>query len=191
MILSRFENDREGNRKYLTESERIAFYKTVMIEPDEGLRAFGLTLFYTGCRISEALNTPIGRIDSTAKAFVFETLKQRKRGCYRAIPIPKSLVAALRRMVEGKQPSDRVWTFSRSTAYRFIKRLMVAAGIEGSMASPKGLRHSFAVASISQSIPLTTVQKWMGHARLDTTAIYLNVSGKEERELARRLWKAD
>ena len=61
----------------------------------------------------------------------------------------------------------------------------------GGMASPKGLRHGFAVACLAQKIPLTTVKKWLGHARLETTAIYLEVSGDEERELAKRLWTKD
>jgi site-specific recombinase XerD len=60
----------------------------------------------------------------------------------------------------------------------------------GGMASPKGLRHGFAVACLAQKIPLPAVQKWLGHARMETTAIYLEVSGDEERELAKRLWKA-
>jgi site-specific recombinase XerD len=50
------------------------------------------------------------------------------------------------------------------------------------------LRHGFAVACLTQKIPLPAVQKWLGHARLETTAIYLEVSGDEERELAKRLW---
>jgi integrase/recombinase XerD len=53
---------------------------------------------------------------------------------------------------------------------------------------PKGLRHGFVVACIGQNIPLTTVQKWLGHSRLETTAIYLSVAGEEEREFAKRLW---
>lgn len=68
---------------------------------------------------------------------------------------------------------------------------MEKAGVSGGMASPKGLRHGFAVACLTQNIPLPTVQKWLGHDRLETTAIYLEVSGNEERELAKRLWKTD
>lgn len=56
------------------------------------------------------------------------------------------------------------------------------------MACPKGLRHGIAIACIEESIPQTTVQKWLGHARLETTAIYLDARGEEERELAKRLW---
>jgi hypothetical protein len=66
---------------------------------------------------------------------------------------------------------------------------MRLADIAGGMASPKGLRHGFAVACLAAKIPLTTVQKWLGHARLETTAIYLDVSGEEEQDLAQRLWQ--
>jgi site-specific recombinase XerD len=34
------------------------------------------------------------------------------------------------------------------------------------------------------------IQRWMGHARLETTAIYASVLGEEERILARRTWNA-
>jgi len=44
------------------------------------------------------------------------------------------------------------------------------------------------VASLAQIIPLPTVQKWLDHARMKTTAIYFEVSDDEERELAKRLW---
>jgi len=182
--------DRQGNRKYLNTNERRAFLEVVKNEPDALRRAFGLTLFYTGCRISEALNVTGERLDLANRAVVFETLKQRRAGHFRAVPIPDSLVELLRQITPA-EPSARVWNFSRPTAYRLVKDCMARAEIIGGMASPKGLRHGFAVACLAQKIPLPTVQKWLGHARLQTTAIYLEVSGDEERELARRLWLAD
>ena len=69
-----------------------------------------------------------------------------------------------------------------------VRELADEAGIVGGMACPKGLRHGFAVACIGKNVPLPTIQKWLGHARLETTAIYLAVSGDEERDLASRLW---
>jgi len=180
--------DRQGNRKYLNGAERRAFLRVAGKEPDALRRAFCLTLFNTGCRISEALNVTAGRVDLANKAVVFETLKRRKTGHFRGVPVPDSLVELLRRVVPQADPSARIWTFSRPTAYRLVKDCMARAGIMGGMASPKGLRHGFAVACLAQKIPLPTVQKWLGHARMETTAIYLEVSGDEERELAKRLW---
>ena len=180
--------DRQGSRKYLNDAERRAFFKAAKREPDVARRAFCLTLFYTGCRISEALNLTAQSVDVSQKSIVFETLKRRRRKVFRDMPIPNSLLALLSELRGKFAPSARLWRFSRPTAYRMVKACMNRASIAGGMASPKGLRHGFAVACISKNIPLPTLQKWLGHARLETTAIYLGVSGGEERDLARRLW---
>ena len=180
--------DRQGRRKYLNGAERQAYLGMLKREPDRARRAFGLTLFYTGCRISEALNLTAAGVDLSQRCLVFETLKRRRRGVFRAVPIPDELVRLLMPLVAEAGPSDRVWAQSRATAYRDIKDRMIRAGITGAMGSPKGLRHGFAIAAIGRSIPLPTVQKWLGHARLETTAVYLSVTDDEERNLARRLW---
>jgi integrase len=180
--------DRRGNRKYVNDAERRAFFRAAKQQDEKARRAFCFTLFYTGCRISEALNVTTGRVDISHKAIVFETLKRRQRGIFRAVPIPESLVALLREICAEADTSARVWKISRPTAYRLIKQCMSKARIRGAMASPKGLRHGFAIACIGKNIPLPTVQRWLGHARLETTAIYLGASGEEERKFARRLW---
>jgi integrase len=180
--------DRRGSRKYLNGAERRVLLAAIGDEPDALRRAFCLTLFYTGCRISEALNLTVGRIDLAERALIFETLKRRKRGHFRAVPIPDSLCELFQAALAGVEASARVWGFSRATGYRLVKGCIGDAGITGGMACPKGLRHGMAVACLAQKIPLPTVKKWMGHARLETTAIYLDVSGEEERELAKRLW---
>lgn len=180
--------DRSGCRKYLNKVERKAYHRVIAAEPNPARRAFMLTVFHTGCRISEALNLPAGRIDGAAAAVVFETLKRRRRGCFRSVPVPEALTRLLLEVAAGKSADRKVWNFSRSTAYRMIKAKMTEAEIAGGMAMPKGLRHGLAVACISVDIPLPTIKKWLGHARLDTTAIYLDVLGEEERALAKRLW---
>ena len=53
---------------------------------------------------------------------------------------------------------------------------------------PKGLRHSFGVASFL-AVPPHLVQRWLGHASLRTTAIYGEVMGPEEIAFAKRVWK--
>ena len=68
------------------------------------------------------------------------------------------------------------------TAWRHVKAVMQAAGIRGTQASPKGLRHGFEVASVQAHIPLNLVQRWWGHAQLSTTAIYAEAIGQEEQE---------
>ncbi len=145
-------------------------------------------MLYTGCRISECLSLTPQRIDIQAKAVVFETLKQRVRGNFRSVPIPDTLISQFQTLLTDLPQTDPIWTCSRTTAFRAVKEMMRQAGVKVVMACPKGLRHGFAVACISQNVPLPTVKKWLGHARLETTAIYLDAVGDEEREFAKRLW---
>ena len=180
--------DRRGGRKYLNTTEREAFFTSAIIENDLERKAFCLTLYFTGCRISEARNMTVGRIDFAEKCLVFETLKRRKRGIFRAVPIPDLLLRLLGELTMDFKPSTHVWTFSRSTGYRLIKEHMRRARISGSMGCPKGLRHALAVACLGHQIPLPVVKSWLGHSRLDSTAVYLDVMGEEERKLAERLW---
>jgi site-specific recombinase XerD len=54
----------------------------------------------------------------------------------------------------------------------------------------KALRHGFAIEAGQKGVPLNVIQRWLGHARLETTAIYAQALGNEERNLARRTWQA-
>lgn len=67
----------------------------------------------------------------------------------------------------------------------------VLAGIGEEKACAWGLRHSFGTACIEANIPAHMLQKWLGHARLETTAIYATAVGAEERKLAACLWKEE
>ena len=40
-----------------------------------------------------------------------------------------------------------------------------------------------------KGVPLNVVQRWLGHSRLETTAIYASAIGDEERNLTCRAWK--
>jgi site-specific recombinase XerD len=70
----------------------------------------------------------------------------------------------------------RKWicSFSRSTAWRYLKAVTAAVGITGTPAMPKGLRHGFGVDAFQSNVPPHLVQCWLGHASLRTTAIYGN-----------------
>ena len=177
--------DTAGRRLYLSENERRAFLSAAKAYPPD-VRSFCLTMLYTGCRISEALELTRDRVDIQAGTLVFRTLKRRHL-VYRAVPVPGFLLEEIARV--SAPGVDHVWPWVRRTGYRHIKRVMRDAGITGPQACPKGLRHGFGVACAERSIALNMVQKWLGHARLTTTAIYLNAVGEEERNMAARLWE--
>ncbi len=174
-----------GNRKYLNAKERQRFYEVATKITDPHQRAFVLTLFYTGARISEVLYLKGNNIDLQEGFIVFRTLKQRSSSRFRAVPIPSELSELLRKPASENK---RVWAFCRTTGWKRVKNCMLQADIVGVKASPKGLRHGFAVACITKEIPVSMVRKWMGHARLESTTVYLDLVGDEERDLVSRIW---
>ncbi len=187
--------DGEGRRLYFTEDERRAFMAAAAKAPRE-VRSFCGVLHSTGCRISEALALTPQQIDLSGRVVVFESLKKRKAGVFRAVPVPPDLLDMLD-LVHGIREAQRrgddakalLWPWSRMTAWRRVQEVIEAAGIaDGPHACPKGLRHGFGVQAVSKGIALNMVQKWLGHAQLTTTAIYANAVGEEEQSIAARMW---
>ncbi len=190
--------DPQGNRLYLTPGERAVFLAAAS-RADRPVRTLCGVLHFTGCRISEALALTPRRIDLAASAIVFETLKKRRAGVYRTVPVPPSLLDGLD-LVHGIREQQKrragagdelpLWTWHRSHAWRLVKAVMREAGLrEGPHATPKGLRHGYGVAAITSGVPLNMLSKWMGHASLEVTAIYANALGAEERAIAERMWQ--
>jgi integrase/recombinase XerD len=186
----------KGERLYFTDEQRKALLAVAAKAPHE-VRSFCNVLCYTGCRISEALALTAKSVDLSAKVIVIESLKKRKLGVHRQVPVPPELLDLLNvvhsiREIQKKgraRINERLWPWTRMTAWRKMSALMKAAGIEdGPHASPKGLRHGFGVAAVSKGISLNMVQKWLGHSALTTTAIYADAVGEEEQSIASRMW---
>jgi integrase/recombinase XerD len=188
--------DRAGNRKYLTAAERTAFLLSAdTLSPE--VQTFCRMLAYTGARVSECLALTSGRIDVSAKLVVLESLKKRRRGIFRAIPLPDNLLTELERVHcladHSGDPSVRtqkLWPWCRTFAWMRVKEAMALAHVVGPQATPKGLRHAFAIAALQNGIPINMVRRWLGHSRLSTTEIYADAVGPEERAIAGRLWES-
>jgi len=180
-----------GQRKYLTPAERTRFIAAAMVQPRPPVRTLCLMLAYTGCRISEALDLFAGSIETHDAFVAIRSLKKRKKTIViRQVPLPHSVIELINTTHRTSGPTDRLWPWSRSRAWQLVKMVMKQADIAaGLYATPKGLRHGFGVHAIRSGIPINLVQRWMGHASMTTTAIYLDVIGAEERELAQRMWQ--
>jgi integrase/recombinase XerD len=180
--------DHAGRRKYLTPSERQDFLRAAESAP-QPVQTFCATLAHSGCRISEALALTAERVDVDAGVLVFESLKKRRKGIYRAVPVPPDFLKVLEAIHDLNGVGDmRLWDWSRTTAWRRVREVMNAAAIRGLCATPKGVRHGFGIKAVTSAVPLNMTQKWLGHARLATTAIYTNATGPEEQKIAERMW---
>jgi integrase/recombinase XerD len=67
--------------------------------------------------------------------------------------------------------------------------VMDEAEIEGYHASPKGLQHGFGVAAVQGQHSAQPRAVLLGHAQLATTTIDAEAVGKEERDIAARMWQ--
>jgi integrase/recombinase XerD len=182
--------DASGQRKYLTPTQRREFLRVAQ-DAAGPVSTFCATLGLTGCRISEALGLTGSRVDVAGGILLFESLKKRRRGIYRGVPVPPAFLETLASVHDLLSLRDaRLWEWSRTTAWRRVKEVLDAAEIRGLCASPKGVRHAFGIKAVTSEVPLPMIQKWLGHSRLATTAIYTNAIGPEEQEIARRMWDA-
>lgn len=178
--------DLSGHRKYLNADERRLFLAAAACFSSE-IEVFCLLLHYTGCRMSEALGLRPVHLEGDENTLILQTLKQRRRGVFRTVPVPESLMNALQsRCGDDDMP---IFDWHRSTAWEKVRAVFARAGVHGPQATSRGVRHGFGVAATSAGIPITLIQRWLGHSRLETTSIYLAITGPEERNYAQRLWQ--
>ena len=191
----------DGKRLYLNAEERAAFLAIARRQPARD-RTLCETLHFTGCRPSELIEITPARIDLSGGTVALRSLKKRKdpsgvqKIIYRTVPVPPDYLDTLNtahgiREAQNsrKQANAPIWPISRVRVWQIVKRIMIEAGIpDAPHRSPKGLRHGFGVNASVAGVPLNMLQKWMGHAQLSTTAIYADAVGKEEQDIAARMW---
>ncbi|ETX11199.1 integrase [Roseivivax halodurans JCM 10272] len=193
--------DPAGNRLYLNAEERATFLAGARRQPARD-RTLCETLHFTGCRPSELLEITPARVDLSGGAIAIRSLKKRKdasgaaRIVFRTLPVPPDYLDTLNTahgireaQKSRKKAAQSIWGISRVWAWKIVKRIMIEAGIpDGPQCSPKVLRHGFGINAAVNGVPLNMLQKWMGHAQLSTTAIYADATGKEEQNIAARMW---
>lgn len=194
-------HDPKGNRLYLNAEERAAFLKAARRQPARD-RTLCEALHWTGCRPSELLEITPARIDLSGGTIAIRSLKKRKDASgqqkiiFRSVPVPPEFLDTLtiahgirEAQKNRKKAAKPIWDISRVWVWQIVKRVMIEAGIpDAPHRSPKGLRHGFGINATVSGVPLDMVQKWMGHAQLSTTAIYADAVGKEEQDIAARMW---
>jgi integrase/recombinase XerD len=185
-----------GARKYLNQQERGRAL-TAMQKLPASRALFALTLAWTGGRVSEVLALCPSSFQIEHGVVALLTLK-RRRHFVREVPIPPQLMIALDahfRLVEAQRDparaNRRLWPAHRTTGWRCVKQAMILAQLIGPAACPRGLRHSFGVGTVQAGVPVHLLQRWLGHARISTTAIYADVCGPEEQAIAARFWRAN
>jgi len=143
------------------------------------------TAYGAGLRVSEVVALKVGDIDSERMLLRVERGKGRKDRHAMLSPQLLELLRAWWR--EGRRRSLLLpggWLFpgrnpveplSARQLCRAVRAAAQAAGIKKRV-SPHTLRHSFATHLLEQDVDIRVIQTLLGHAKLDTTALYTRVA---------------
>jgi integrase/recombinase XerD len=139
-----------------------------------------------GLRVSEVAALKVSDIDSTRMMLRIEQGKGRKD---RFAMLSPQLLDLLRDWWRIARP--RVWLFPGQNPVnpmttRMLNRACHAAAHMAEIkkrVTPHTLRHSFATHLLEQNIDIRVIQVLLGHAKLDTTALYTRVATNTIREV--------
>jgi site-specific recombinase XerD len=165
-----------------------------LIEAAPGLKykaAFGVA-YGAGLRVSEVVALKVSDIDSQRMTLRVEQGKGQRD---RYVMLSPQLLEWLRDWWRAAQPQG--WLFPgmdpiNPMTERHFGRVVSAAAREAGIAkrvSPHTLRHSFATHLLEQGVDIRVIQVLLGHAKLETTALYTRVAVNTIRVIASPLDK--
>lgn len=131
-------------------------------------------MFYLGLRNSEVINLRAGDIDIINGNVKVVQGKGKKD---RYIPIPISgFKEELSDLIDDKESDEKVFYISPRHLRNIVKQYAEAAKIrKPEEVHPHTLRHSYATLLQNRDTPLNVIQNLLGHARIETTTIYVHM----------------
>jgi integrase/recombinase XerD len=164
---------REEERQLIAHAYRVQGTRGLLIK----------TLFQTGARVSEFVNI-------TADEVFFEEqmllISKAKGGKSRYVPILPQLAQELRTHL-GDRTAGYLFETVRNTRYspRRIQQIIKETAADAQITKrvyPHLLRHSVATTLLERGMPIEQIQKFLGHAKLETTQIYAESSAEMIKE---------
>ncbi len=139
-----------------------------------------------GLRVSEVAHLKVSDIDSDRMTLRVEQGKGQRD---RYVMLSPQLLELLREWWHATRP--QVWLFPGQNPVnpmtaRQLNRAVTAAKILAGISkrvSPHTLRHSFATHLLEQGVDIRVIQVLLGHAKLETTALYTRVAVNTVRDI--------
>jgi len=139
-----------------------------------------------GLRVSEVVALKVSDVDSKRMLLRIEQGKRRKD---RLAMLSPQLLELLRDWWRIARP--QVWLFpgqdriNHLTTRQFNRAVHAAAEVADikKRVTPHTLRHSFATHLLEQNIDIRVIQVLLGHAKLDTTALYTRIATNTIRDI--------
>jgi len=139
-----------------------------------------LSLIYSaGLRVSEVCNLLINDIDFDRKQIHIRESKNNKS---RYVILGDLIAKGLKKYIDGVKPkvylfngNEKGTPLGHSAVQQSFRLAMQKANIQKD-ACVHTLRHSFATHLLEQGVDIVTIKEQLGHARLETTLMYLHIA---------------
>ena len=134
-------------------------------------------LWHCGLRISEVCWLLVNDIDIEARKLFVRISKERKD---RVVYISDTAAMALQQYLAIRKNQDAIYVFTTRRGVmhpRTLQRRLAQYGQQcGVPVTAHRLRHTFASQMLGAGMPVTSLQRYLGHEHLDTTMIYAEVT---------------
>jgi site-specific recombinase XerD len=139
-------------------------------------RAWFYLLAHAGLRLQETCDLRLGDVDLVGQRLI---VRQGKGKRDRALPLSTTLAAVLEAYlaVRGPASSDHLLIFRQKAIGGWLiqERLRQYGKAVKVQVSPHRLRHTVATRLLNQGMPITSLQRILGHEKLETTMVYAYV----------------
>jgi integrase/recombinase XerD len=168
---------REEETRLITHAYRMKGERGLLIK----------TLFQTGTRVSEFVNIKVEDVFFEEQMIL---VAKTKGGKSRYVPILPELAQELRTHL-GQRTVGYLFETNRATRYspRRIQQILKETAGQAEITKqvyPHLLRHSVATTLLERGMPIEQIQKFLGHAKLETTQLYAESSTAMMRESYQR-----
>jgi len=172
--------------KILSQDQVQALFKTINVKCPTGRRNRALlqVLYRCGLRISEACNLAEADVD-LQQGFIYIQEGKNKKDRY--TPLDPETIAWLKRWEAIRPESDYYFCTLHGSDLKpvYIRQVLdrksaksgvfIQDGHEKKHVTPHKLRHTYATELVEEGFSLPEVQQLLGHASIQTTAVYTHV----------------
>ena len=152
-------------------------------------QVFFFVLYSMGFRLSEGLNLTISDIDSEQMHI---HVRNGKGGKDRLVPLPQRTLLALRQHWQTHRHETLIFPgigqgrnspMDKGGVQKALKQVLRDCRINKCI-SPHSLRHCYATHLLEQGLDLRSLQQLLGHASLNTTARYTQLTKVKQRDMS-------
>ena len=156
--------------------------------------AYLSTVYSCGLRLHEGLHLEVSDIDSSRMMIHVHRGKGAKD---RYVALPQATLNLLRRYWlthrhphllfpalgrSGRKATEAQTPMAKSSVQGAFRRAKFAAAIGKKGVAIHTLRHSYATHLLEAGVNLRTIQRYLGHAQLETTMLYLHLTQKGQED---------